>query len=270
MRRNKKKNWNNRLWVILLLAIAALCLLSPLFIPYGPTEADLGQVLQAPNTRHWFGTDSIGRDVFSRVLYGGMVSLSVAAVTTAAGMVIGLIYGGVSGYAGGWVDSVLMRFVDVACSIPSMIVVLAFQMLFPNKVLGLVIIMSLTNWMTMARVVRGRFMELKKTSFILLAYGLNLPKRVIVFRHMVRNSLSSIIIITTFTFASGIVTEAALSYLGVGIPIDIPSWGNMINNAQNYVLTGRWWVVLFPGILIIVSSLCVNFTGEYFKNKYVT
>ena len=270
MKRTEKGRWNNKLWVILLIAIMTLCLLSPLFVQYSPTEVDLAQVLRGPNLHPWFGTDSIGRDVFSRVLYGGVVSLAVATVTTAAGLMIGLVYGGVSGYVGGKIDNVMMRFVDVVCSIPTTIIVLAFQMLFPNKVLGLIVMMSLTNWMTMARVMRGRFMELKETSFIILAHGLNLPRRVIIFRHMVRNSLSSIIIIATFTFASGIVTETALSYLGVGIPVNIPSWGNMISNAQNYILTGRWWVVLFPGILIIVSSLCVNFSGEYIKNKYVS
>ena len=263
----KKRTHSNRFWVILFLVIAALCLLSPLFTIYGPTEVDLNQVLQAPGRTHWFGTDSLGRDVFSRVLYGGMVSLGVAAVTTAVALLIGLVYGGISGYIGGQVDNVMMRAVDVVYSIPSTIIVLAFQMVFPNQILGLIIIMSLTSWMTTARVIRGRFMELKKTNFVLLAHGLNIPKRVILFRHMARNSLSSLIVIATFTFANAIITETALSYLGVGIPIDVPSWGNMINNAQSYILTGRWWVVLFPGLLIILSSLCVNFTGEYLKQQ---
>lgn len=266
----RKKNHSNRFWVILFLAIAALCLLSPLFTAYGPTEVDLNRVLQAPGAGHWFGTDSLGRDVFSRTLYGGMISLGVALVTTAAALLIGLLYGGISGYVGGWTDNVMMRGVDVMCSIPSTIIVLAFQMVFPNQILGLIIIMSLTSWMTTARVIRGRFLELKETNFVLLAHGLNIPKRVILFRHMARNSLSSLIVIATFTFANAIVTETALSYLGVGIPIDIPSWGNMINNAQSYILAGRWWVVLFPGLLIIVSSLCVNFTGEYLRQQSVS
>ena len=270
MKKTGKKTYNNRFWVILFLVIVALCLPSPLFTVYGPTEVDLDQVLQAPNAAHWFGTDSLGRDVFARVLYGGMVSLGVAAVTTAAALFLGLIYGGVSGYVGGKVDGVMMRAVDVVYSIPSTIIVLAFQMVFPNQILGLIIIMSLTSWMTTARVIRGRFLELKKTNFVMLAYGLNIPKRVILFQHMARNSLSSLIIIATFTFANAIVTETALSYLGVGIPIGVPSWGNMINNAQSYILTGRWWVVLFPGLLIIVSSLCVNFTGEYWKQQSVS
>ncbi|PWL90884.1 MAG: peptide ABC transporter permease [Clostridiales bacterium] len=265
----RRKPHSNRFWVLLFLGIAALCLLSPLFTVYGPTEVDLGRVLQAPGAAHWFGTDSLGRDVFARVLYGGMVSLGVAAVTTAAALLIGLVYGGVSGYVGGRVDNVMMRAVDVVYSIPSTIIVLAFQMVFPNQILGLIIIMSLTSWMTTARVIRGRFLELKKTNFVLLAQGLNIPRRVILFHHMARNSLSSLIVIATFTFASAIVTETALSYLGVGIPIDVPSWGNMINNAQSYILAGRWWVVLFPGIFIIVSSLCVNFTGEYLKQQSV-
>lgn len=258
----------NLVWIVLLLAVVLLCFTSPLCAQYSPKDVDLHNVLQSPGGTHPFGTDSIGRDVLSRTLYGGMVSLSVAAVTTLAGLLIGLIYGGISGYAGGRVDSVMMRFVDVVYSIPSTIIVLAFQMVFPNKVLGLVIIMSLTSWMTMARVIRARFQELRQSDFIVVAECQNIPKRIILFTHMARNSFSSIVVIATFTFANAIVTETSLSYLGVGIPIDIPSWGNMISNAQNYVLTGKWWICLFPGMLIILSSLCVNFSGEYLKNKY--
>ncbi len=267
----KNNNKKNKVWIIIFAVIVLMCFTSPLFLSFGSADADvdLYSVLQPPNADHPFGTDSIGRDVLSRVLYGGIVSLSIAALTTLIGLTIGLIYGGISGYVGGKTDSIMMRFVDVVYSIPSTIIVLAFQMVFPNKILGLVIIMSLTSWMTMARVIRGRFLELRKTDFIMLAHGFNIPRRVIVFNHMTRNSLSGIIIIATFTFAGAIVTETALSYLGVGIPINVPSWGNMISNAQNYVLTGKWWIVLFPGVLIIVSSLCVNFTGEYLKNKYV-
>lgn len=269
MTETKKANRKNRVWTIILAVIVVLCVLSPLFTSYSPTEVDLHSVLQKPGGEHILGTDSIGRDILSRTLYGGMVSLGVAAASTICGLAIGLLYGGVSGYVGGRTDNVMMRFVDVVYSIPSTIIVLAFQMVFPNKVLGLVIIMSLTSWMTMARVIRANFMELKKTNFIMLAHGFNVPRRVIIFKHMTRNSLSDIIIIATFTFASAIVTETALSYLGVGIPIGTPSWGNMISNAQNYILTGKWWVALFPGVMIILSSLCVNFTGEYLKNKYV-
>ena len=269
MTETKKANRKNRVWTIILAVIVVLCVLSPLFTSYSPTDVDLHSVLQKPGGEHILGTDSIGRDILSRTLYGGMVSLGVAAASTICGLAIGLLYGGVSGYVGGRTDNVMMRFVDVVYSIPSTIIVLAFQMVFPNKVLGLVIIMSLTSWMTMARVIRANFMELKKTNFIMLAHGFNVPRRVIIFKHMTRNSLSDIIIIATFTFASAIVTETALSYLGVGIPIGTPSWGNMISNAQNYILTGKWWVALFPGVMIILSSLCVNFTGEYLKNKYV-
>lgn len=240
-----KKKTKNTGWVILFVLIVLICFGSLIFTPYNPTEVDLHNVLKAPGKQHLFGTDSIGRDVFSRTLYGGVVSLTVAAVTTFFALLIGLIYGGISGYVGGRTDSVMMRFVDVIYSIPSTIIALSFQMIFPNKVLGLIIVMSLTSWMTMARVIRGRFLELKETNFVQLAKGLNIPRRKIIFYHMTRNSLSSIVIIATFTFASEIVTEAALSYLGVGIPIDIPSWGNMINNAQNYILTGKWWVAFF-------------------------
>ena len=263
----KKKVRKNGLWVLLFLVIVLLCITAPLYAVYSPTEVDLGNVLQKPNTMHWFGTDSSGRDVFTRTMYGGMVSLAVAAASSLCALLFGIIYGGISGYVGGKLDTVMMRMVDIAYAMPSTIVALAFQMIFPNKVLGLVIVMSLTSWMTMARVIRARFQELKKENYIMLAEGFNIPRYVILFHHMVRNSFSSIIIIATFTFASAIVTETSLSYLGVGIPIGIPSWGNMINGIQSYVLSGKWWIVLPPGVMIILSSICVNYVGEYLKEK---
>ena len=157
----RRKPHSNRFWVLLFLGIAALCLLSPSLPCTAPPRWTWAGA-PGPGAAHWFGTDSLGRDVFARVLYGGMVSLGVAAVTTAAALLIGLVYGGVSGYVGGRVDNVMMRAVDVVYSIPSTIIVLAFQMVFPNQILGLIIIMSLTSWMTTARVIRGRFLELKR------------------------------------------------------------------------------------------------------------
>ena len=266
----KKKVRKNSFWVLLFLVIVLLCMAAPLYAVYSPTEVDLGSVLQKPDIVHWFGTDSSGRDVFTRTMYGGMVSLAVAASSSLCALLFGIVYGGISGYVGGRLDTTMMRIVDIAYAMPSTIVALAFQMVFPNKILGLVIVMSLTSWMTMARVIRARFLELKKENYIILAEGFNIPRHVILFNHMVRNSFSSIIIIATFTFASAIVTETSLSYLGVGIPIGIPSWGNMINGIQSYVLNGKWWIVLPPGVMIILSSICVNYVGEYLKEKYVS
>lgn len=257
----------NRVWVIIFAVIVLCCFLSPLLPLQNPAEADLGQVLAPPGNGHLFGTDNLGRDVFSRTLHGGIVSLLVAAATTAAGMMIGIIYGGISGYVGGRLDTVMMRFVDVIYGIPSTIIVLAFQMAVSNKVAGLIIIMSLTNWMTMARIIRAQFMELKQKEFIKAAQNLNVPVWNIIFNHLARNSVTSIIVVVTFVFGSSIITESALSFLGVGIPLDIPSWGNMINNAQNYILTGAWWAVFFPGVLIILSTLCINFIGERLKKQ---
>lgn len=266
----KKKVRKNIIWVLLFLVIILLCMTAPLYAVYSPTEVDLGSVLQKPDAVHWFGTDSSGRDVFTRTMYGGMVSLAVAASSSLCALLFGIVYGGISGYVGGRLDATMMRIVDIAYAMPSTIVALAFQMVFPNKILGLVIVMSLTSWMTMARVIRARFQELKKENYIILAEGFNIPRHVILFNHMVRNSFSSIIIIATFTFASAIVTETSLSYLGVGIPIGIPSWGNMINGIQSYVLNGKWWIVLPPGVMIILSYICVNYVGEYLKEKYVS
>lgn len=255
------------IWILIFAAIVIACFLSPFLSLQDPGNANLEQALAAPGGEHLLGTDSLGRDVLSRVLRGGMVSLLIAGVTTAAGMIIGILYGGISGYVGGKLDTIMMRFVDVLYGIPSTILVLAFQMAVENKVVGLLVIMSLTNWMTMARIIRAQFMELKQKEFVKLARNMNVPVYRIIFNHLVRNSLTSIIIVVTFVFGSSIVTESALSFLGVGIPLDIPSWGNMINGAQSYILTGAWWIAFFPGVFIILSTLCVNFIGEHLKKQ---
>lgn len=254
-------------WIIIFIFIAVVCFVSPILPLQSVSDVNLGQALAAPSREHLLGTDSLGRDVLSRVLHGGIVSLLVASITTAVGMMIGLVYGGISGYVGGKADMIMMRLVDVLYGIPSTILVLAFQMAVENKVAGLLVIMSLTNWMTMARIIRSQFLELKQKEFIKLAKNLNVPAYKIVFNHLVRNSLTSIIIVVTFVFGGAIVTESALSFLGVGIPLDIPSWGNMINGAQSYILIGAWWVAFFPGILIILSTLCINFIGEHLKKQ---
>ena len=258
-----------RLWVILFAVIVLACLLSPFISGLDPLKVDLGGILKPPSPSHIFGTDNLGRDVLARTLRGGIVSLGIATISTVFGIFIGIVYGGVSGYIGGRLDAVLMRFVDMIYAIPSTIIILCFQLMMENKVAGLVIIMALTSWMTMARVIRGRFMELKQKEFVLLARGMNTPAWKIIFNHMARNSVSSIIIVFTFTFSSNIMNEAALSFLGVGVPQEIPSWGNMIFGAQNYVLTGVWWAALFPGLFIVGSTLCVNYISEHLKKKYM-
>lgn len=258
-----------KIWLGIFLILTVACFISPLIPSLDPLKVDLNNVLKAPSFVHPFGTDNLGRDVLSRALNGGIVSLGIAMLATVSGILIGILYGGISGYVGGKTDAIMMRFVDMIYAIPSTIIILCFQMMMENKVAGLIIIMALTSWMTIARVIRGRFMELKQKEFVLLAKGMNTPVRKILFNHLARNSISSIIIVFTFTFSSNIMNEAALSFLGVGVPQEIPSWGNMIFNAQNYVLTGVWWAAFFPGLFIILSTLCVNYISENLKKKYM-
>lgn len=258
-----------RIWLIIFIVIVVACFAAPFLPIQDPLEVNLGNVLKPPSAEHFFGTDNLGRDVFSRTLNGGIISLGIAMISTTFGILIGILYGGISGYVGGKVDALLMRFVEMLYAIPTTIIILCFQMLMDNKVVGLVVIMSLTSWMTMARVTRGRFMELKQKEFVHLARGMNTPTWKILFNHLARNSVSSIIIVFTFTFSSAIMNEAALSFLGVGVPQEIPSWGNMIFNAQNYILTGVWWAAFFPGLLIVLSTLCVNYISENLKKKYM-
>lgn len=253
-------------WYSVLGLIIFLTVFSHVLAPFAPNEMNMDEVYIAPSEGHWLGTDHLGRDVFSRLLEGGKVTLAVAGGSVLLSLIIGVIYGGISGYFGGWIDTVMMRLLEALITIPSLIIILAFQAFMQGGMWGMTLIIGLTGWLVTARIVRSEFIRLKEAEFVSMAKMFGTPVWKIVWGHLLRNSVPAIFVITLFNFASAIFTEVSLSFLGIGIPPAIPSWGNMLYYAQNDILIGAWWIGLFPGMMIFLTILSINFIGEAWKD----
>lgn len=253
-------------WCSLLGVIVVLTLFSGLLATHPVNEMDLDAVYSPPMNGHLLGTDQLGRDVFSRLLEGGKVTLAVAGLSVLLSLIIGVVYGGISGYAGGWTDSVMMRILEALISIPSLVLVLAFQAIMLGGMWGMTFIIGVTGWFTTARIVRSEFIRLKDTEYVKMAKMFGTPVWRIITGHLLRNSLPPLFVVTIFNFAGAVFIEVSLSFLGIGIPPAIPSWGNMLYNAQNDLLIGAWWIGVFPGLLIFLTILSINFIGEALKN----
>lgn len=253
-------------WCAILGFIVMMTVLSSVIAPYGPNDMDMDHVYGAPGEGHLLGTDHLGRDVFSRLLEGGKVTLTVASVSVLLSLVLGVLYGGISGYLGGVVDTIMMRLLEALITIPSLIIILAFQAVMQGGMRGMALIIGLTGWLVTARIVRSEFLRLKEAEFVQMATMFGTPMRKIMIGHLLRNSVPAIFVVTLFNFAGAIFIEVSLSFLGIGIPPAIPSWGNMLYYAQNDILIGAWWIGLFPGIMIFITILAINFIGEGLKN----
>ena len=253
------------IWFVLLCIIFSATIFSSQLAPYDPNAMDMNHIYEAPHGVHILGTDQLGRDVFSRILIGGKVTLFIAVVSVMLSSIIGIIYGGICGYFGGALDAVMMRILEAFLTIPSLVIVLALQAMMQGNVWRMAMIMGITGWFVTARIVRSEFMRLKEMEFVQMAKMFNTPLWKILFGHLLRNSLPAVFVVTIFNFAGAIFTEVSLSFLGIGVPPTTPSWGTMLYTAQNDLLVGAWWIGLFPGILIFVTILCVQVLGSTFK-----
>ncbi|EON72737.1 ABC transporter permease [Lysinibacillus sphaericus] len=254
-------------WLILLAIIFALTALSSLLAPYEPNSMDMNNIYASPSGGHLLGTDQLGRDVLSRLLVGGQVTFLIAVVSVVISTIIGLIYGGISGYFGGMVDIVMMRMLEAFLTIPSLVIVLAFQAIMRGSVWSMAVIIGVTGWFVTARIVRSEFMRLKESEFVQMAVMFRTPTWKILFGHLLRNSFPAIFVVTLFNFAGAIFMEVSLSFLGIGVPPATPSWGTMLYSAQTDLLVGAWWIGLFPGLLIFFTILCLQFIGEALKKQ---
>ena len=261
-----KSNKKFFFWCTIFGLIVLMSVFSTFLSTYSVNEMNLDEVYAAPGNGHLLGTDHLGRDVFTRLLHGGKVTLTVAFGSVLLSLVIGVLYGGISGYFGGWVDSVMMRVLEALISIPSLILVLAFQAIMQGGMWGMTFIIGVTGWFTTARIVRSEFIRLKEAEYVQMAKMFGTPVWKIMTGHLLRNSLAPLFVVTIFNLASAVFIEVSLSFLGIGIPPAIPSWGNMLYNAQSDLLIGAWWIGLFPGMLIFMTVLSINFIGEALKD----
>jgi peptide/nickel transport system permease protein len=244
--------------------VALLFLLSFLaawITPYDPDSLDLYRVLTPPSLQHWCGTDDLGRDVFTRMLFGARISLKVGFVSVGISVLIGTLVGLISGYYGGWIDSVLMRFVDIMLCFPAFFLILAVIALMGQSIWYIMAIIGLTSWMGVARLVRAELLSLRERDFVLAARALGASDFRIIFRHILPNALSPVLISATLGVAGAIMTESALSFLGIGVPPPTPSWGNILTAGKDYI-EFAWWLTLFPGLAIMVTVLAYYLVGE--------
>ncbi|UUH76102.1 oligopeptide ABC transporter permease [Bacillus altitudinis] len=261
-----EKFFKNKLAVAgsaILLVIIFSAILAPVIAPYAPEQQDLLKRLQPPSTEHFMGTDKFGRDIFSRVLYGARVSLLVGFVSVVGAITIGTVIGAVAGYFKGFIDSVLMRMVDVVLSIPDIFLLITLVTIFKPGIDKLILIFALTGWTTTARLIRSEFLSLRTREFVLAARTIGTKNHVIIFSHILPNCIGPIIVSATLKVGSVILAESTLSYLGFGIQPPTASWGNMLQDAQNFsIMVQAWWYPLFPGLLILLTVLCFNFLGD--------
>jgi peptide/nickel transport system permease protein len=236
---------------------------APNFVPHSPNSINLSAIRQAPDSTNWLGTDEAGRDVLSRLLQGGRISLTVGVLTVVIAVVIGISLGAIAGYFGSWVDSVIMRFVDTVLTFPTILMVITFVALFGPNLFNLILIMGLLSWPPIARLLRAEFLSLRERDFILAARGIGASGIRIVLRHLIPNAMAPIIVAATFGVATAILLEAGLSFLGLGVQIPTPSWGNMLTEAQTLsVLDSMPWLWIPPGVMIALAVLSINFMGD--------
>lgn len=244
-----------------LLALVASCVAAPWIAPYGFEEQDLGATFARPNDTYLLGTDSLGRDQLSRLLYGGRVSLAVGFGVAVVSGAFGTVVGAVAGYLGGWVDAVLMRMTDFMLALPALIFIIVAARNAGDEIPVVVLIVAAVTWMGLARIVRGVTLSVKNQEYVMAARSAGASPTRILARHVLPNIAGPIIVNLTLTVAAAILLESGLSFLGLGIQPPTPTWGNMLAGSKGYVQTAPW-LVWFPGLLILITVLAVNFIGD--------
>ncbi len=244
-----------------LLFILLVCLLAPWITPYGYEEQNLRLGASAPSAAHWLGTDTFGRDLLTRIIYGGRVSLTVGFIATAVALVVGVTYGAIAGYVGGRVDAVMMRLVDIIYALPFMIFIILLMVVFGRNLLLLFLAIGAVEWLTMARIVRGQVQSLRQQEFVEAAISLGLSPGAIIRKHVIPNVLGPVIVYTTLTIPNVMLLEAFLSFLGLGIQPPNSSWGLLISygveSMEEYP-----WLLLFPGFALTLTLFALNFLGD--------
>ncbi|MBN2437594.1 MAG: ABC transporter permease [Deltaproteobacteria bacterium] len=246
---------------VIVIALFAVSLLAPLIAPYDPGEIDLKNVLAAPTPGHPFGTDPLGRDVLSRMIWGAGISLKVGFVATGIAILIGTILGALAGYYGRWVDALIMRFVDIMLCFPTFFLILAVIAMLEPSIWIIMIVIGVTSWMGVTRLVRADFISLKERDFVQAARAIGAGDLRIIFRHILPNAMASVLVTATLGVAGAILTESALSFLGIGVQPPTPSWGNILTAGKDNIDIA-WWLSFYPGLAILVTVLGYNLLGE--------
>lgn len=257
---------------ILFLLMVSSALLAPLS-PYTPTQQAPANAFQPPSASHWFGTDELGRDIFTRILYGGRISLSVGLLATALTLVLGVLVGALAGYYGGWVDNLLMRITDAFLSFPVVLVLILISSLLRdlpiaimrNSVLVVILVISALSWMWSARLVRSLVLTIRERDFVIASRALGAADHRLILIHILPNCIGPILVNGTLEMAYAVILESGLSYLGFGVQPPTPSWGNILASAQLFVFKAPW-MAIYPGVMIFIAVMCINYIGDGFRD----
>ncbi len=235
-------------------------------IPYSPNDYDLDYIITPPSWQHWAGTDDTGRDLMSRLIYGTRISLSIGLVAVSIYITIGIIFGALAGYFGGWIDILISRLIELMMVFPVFFLIIAIVAYLPQSIYNIMIIIGLTGWARVARLVRGEFLRVGNIDYVSAAQAMGFTTPRIIFRHVLPNAMAPIFVSATFGVAAAILTESGLSFLGFGVPPNVASWGSILAKARELLPSG-WWITTFPGLAIFITVTVLNLVGEGLRDS---
>jgi peptide/nickel transport system permease protein len=272
VRRRRPYGWVRRMkfaWVgvVILAVVVLLAVAAPLIAPHDPARVSLGDRLRPPGTPGFLlGTDPLGQDVLTRVIYGARISLFVGFVVVAISGALGITLGLISGFYGAWIDDVIMRVAEIQLAFPNIILYVAVMAVLGPGLDKVIAVMGIVGWVTYSRIERGMVLATKEREYVQAARALGATNWSIILRHILPNTLGPITVVASFALATTIITEASLSFLGLGVPPSVPSWGNMLASGRNYLQSG-WWVATFPGIAITLTVVAINLIGDWLRDE---
>ena len=254
--------------ITILAVIIAGCLICELFIPYEPSRMMLDQISRPPSASHIFGTDTLGRDLFSVIWHGGRISITVGFLATIISTAIAVIYGTAAGLASNKTDDLMMRFTEILMSIPQILMVIFIQAIWGDAtMISISVVIGITGWMAVAKMVRSEVKQLRNAGFVMAARTMGAGFFYIMRKHLMPNFMSAIMFMIVTNIGSAIAMEATLSFMGLGLPTDIISWGSLMSLSQRAMLTGAWWTLLIPGVFLVITLICITDIGEYMRNR---
>lgn len=261
----RRRPWGS---LVLLGIITAACLLAGLLAPYPSDLMDSTAISQPPGGSHLLGTDHMGRDLFSLLLYGGRASLYIGLLSGSLSTVIAMVYGTISGLAGERVSDLMMRFAEMIMSVPSILLVLFLQAIWGTATpTSIAVVIAVTSWMNISKVIRSEVRQIRNSDYILAARTMEAPFWYLLLRHLVPNFISSIMFMVVTNIGQAMLTESTLSFLGLGLPLTTVSWGSLMSLSQNVLLSGCWWMILIPGLVLVTTLVCITNIGECIRRE---